>query len=67
MQPYKDPLEILTEREVEILLLICQQLTTEEIAEKIFISPHGKTTSSKFVGENKLKKYRRTNPLCNSQ
>lgn len=39
LQPYKDPLEILTEREVEILLLICQQLTTEEIAEKNFISP----------------------------
>ena len=34
----KDPLELISEREVEILLLICQQLTTDEIAEKLFIS-----------------------------
>jgi DNA-binding NarL/FixJ family response regulator len=39
MQAPKDPLELLSEREVEILLLICQQLTTDEIAEKLFISP----------------------------
>jgi DNA-binding NarL/FixJ family response regulator len=35
----KDPTDLLTEREVEILLLICDQLTTDEIAEKLFISP----------------------------
>ncbi len=29
----------LTKREIEILQLICQQNTTEEIAEKLFISP----------------------------
>lgn len=31
--------EQLTKREEEILQLICQQMTTEEIAEKLFISP----------------------------
>lgn len=31
--------EFLTEREREVLALICQQLTTSEIAEKLFISP----------------------------
>jgi two-component system response regulator NreC len=33
------PVDQLTKREKEILQLICQQLTTEEIAEKLFISP----------------------------
>lgn len=32
-------LEQLTKREEEVLQLICMQLTTEEIAEKLFISP----------------------------
>jgi DNA-binding NarL/FixJ family response regulator len=32
-------LEQLTKREEEVLQLICRQLTTEEIAEKLFISP----------------------------
>lgn len=31
--------ELLTKREEEVLQLICQQLTTEEISEKLFISP----------------------------
>ena len=31
--------EEITKREIEILQLICQQLTTEQIAEKLFISP----------------------------
>ncbi|MBK7360106.1 MAG: response regulator transcription factor [Saprospiraceae bacterium] len=39
LQTPKDPLELLSEREVEILLLICQQLTTDEIAAQLFISP----------------------------
>lgn len=39
LQAPKDPQDLISEREVEILLLICQQLTTEEIAEKLFISP----------------------------
>jgi DNA-binding NarL/FixJ family response regulator len=39
LQAPKDPQDLLSDREVEILLLICQQLTTDEIAEKLFISP----------------------------
>lgn len=39
LQTPKDPQDLLSDREVEILLLICQQLTTDEIAEKLFISP----------------------------
>ena len=31
--------EALSKRELDVLRLICQQLTTEEIAEKLFISP----------------------------
>jgi len=33
-----DDIEILTEREKEILMLICKQLTTEEISEKLYIA-----------------------------
>jgi DNA-binding NarL/FixJ family response regulator len=38
-RPIGSSLEQLTKREEEILDLICQQFTTEEIAEKLFISP----------------------------
>lgn len=34
----KDPDEPLTKREIEVLRLVCQQKTTEEIAEELFIS-----------------------------
>lgn len=34
-----DPLNTLTERELEVLKLICSEFSTEEIAEKLFISP----------------------------
>lgn len=34
----KEFLHGLTERELDVLLLICQQLTTQEISEKLFIS-----------------------------
>jgi len=60
----------LTEREIEILKLICKEYTTAEIAEKLFISPHTvdshrkhilvKTNSKSIVGlikfamENKI-------------
>jgi two-component system, NarL family, response regulator NreC len=38
--PIRDAaIEDLTSREVEVLRLICQQLTAEEIGEKLFISP----------------------------
>lgn len=37
MKPQRNNLEI-TKREVEILELVCRQYTTEEIAEKLFIS-----------------------------
>lgn len=36
---YLDSRESLSERELEVLQLVCQQLTTKEIAEKLFISP----------------------------
>ena len=39
MKNYRLPQELLSEREVEILLLICQQLTTDEIAAQLYISP----------------------------
>jgi DNA-binding NarL/FixJ family response regulator len=35
---FRDKEEVLTKREIEILQLVCQQMTTEEIAEKLFIS-----------------------------
>lgn len=35
----KKPSAVLTEREIEVLLLICEQLSTEEIAQKLFVSP----------------------------
>jgi DNA-binding NarL/FixJ family response regulator len=35
----KEKTEELTEREIEILKLVCQENTTAEIAEKLFISP----------------------------
>lgn len=38
-QPKLDKVAQLTEREIEILDLICQQLTAREIAEKLFITP----------------------------
>lgn len=38
-QPKLDKVTQLTEREIEILDLICQQLTAREIAEKLFITP----------------------------
>ncbi|WP_430412301.1 response regulator transcription factor [Kordia sp.] len=36
---YLDSKDSLSERELEVLQLVCQQLTTKEIAEKLFISP----------------------------
>lgn len=36
---YADQLELLTEREKEIMVLIAEGLTSHEIAEKLFISP----------------------------
>jgi len=42
IQPRKETMD-LSKREVEVLQLICQQLTTEQIAEKLFIS--GKTVN----------------------
>lgn len=37
-QPSKDLEENLTSRELEVLTLICQQLTTQEIADKLFLN-----------------------------
>lgn len=36
---YLDSKDSLSERELEVLQLLCQQLTTKEIAERLFISP----------------------------
>lgn len=36
---YKDDIDPLTERELEVLIAICQELTTTEIAGQLFLSP----------------------------
>ena len=43
--------EILTPREIEIVRLICEELTTAEIADKLFISPRTVDTHRKNILE----------------
>jgi DNA-binding NarL/FixJ family response regulator len=43
----KDQIAILSKREIEIINLIAEELTTQEIAEKLFISPHTVDTHRK--------------------
>ena len=50
-QKKKDIHEILTAREVEIVQLICEELTTAEIAERLFISPRTVDTHRKHILE----------------
>lgn len=47
----KDIHELLTTREVEIVQLICDELTTAEIAERLFISPRTVDTHRKHILE----------------
>lgn len=47
----KDIKELLTTREVEIVQLICEELTTAEIAERLFISPRTVDTHRKHILE----------------
>lgn len=47
----RDINELLTAREVEIVRLICDELTTAEIAEKLFISPRTVDTHRKHILE----------------
>lgn len=47
----KDIHEVLTAREIEIVQLICDELTTAEIAEKLFISPRTVDTHRKHILE----------------
>jgi len=47
----KDIRDILTTREVEIVQLICEELTTAEIAERLFISPRTVDTHRKHILE----------------
>ncbi|MBC7864232.1 MAG: response regulator transcription factor, partial [Bacteroidia bacterium] len=54
-----NPVDILTKREKEILILIAQGLTDKEIAEKVFLSPqtiitHRKNILSKLSLKNKV-------------
>jgi DNA-binding NarL/FixJ family response regulator len=44
-----DGKEELTSREVEILKLVCEEYTTADIAEKLFISPHTVDTHRKNI------------------
>lgn len=46
---YTDKKEMLTKREKEILLLFSQCLTTEQIAERLFLSPYTVTTHRKNI------------------
>ena len=41
----------LTEREIEVLTLICEEMTTPEIAEKLFLSPRTIETYRKTLFE----------------
>lgn len=41
--------EELTQREIEILKLVCEEYTTADIAEKLFISPHTVDTHRKNI------------------
>jgi DNA-binding NarL/FixJ family response regulator len=43
--------EMLTNREIEIVKLICEEMTTAEIAEKLFISPRTVDTHRKHILE----------------
>lgn len=45
----KENLDVLTERELEILTLICEELSTADIAEKLFISPRTVETHRKNI------------------
>jgi DNA-binding NarL/FixJ family response regulator len=45
----QDKLKDLTERELEIIRLICQEMTTAEIAEKLFLSPFTVETHRKNI------------------
>lgn len=47
----KDIKNLLTAREVEIVQLICEELTTAEIAERLFISPRTVDTHRKHILE----------------
>jgi DNA-binding NarL/FixJ family response regulator len=47
----KEASEILTPREIEIVRLICAELTTAEIADKLFISPRTVDTHRKNILE----------------
>jgi len=47
----KDIRDILTTREVQIVQLICEELTTAEIAERLFISPRTVDTHRKHILE----------------
>ncbi|MBI1222287.1 MAG: response regulator [Bacteroidetes bacterium] len=47
----KDIREVLTAREIEIVQLICKEMTTAEIAEKLFISPRTVDTHRKHILE----------------
>lgn len=47
----KDIHQLLTAREVEIVQLICEELTTAEIAERLFISPRTVDTHRKHILE----------------
>jgi DNA-binding NarL/FixJ family response regulator len=39
LKPRFDPKEVFTDRESDVLKLLCQELTNKEIAEKLFLSP----------------------------
>ncbi len=50
-QQKKNLTDLLTTREIEIVKLICEELTTAEIAEKLFISPRTVDTHRKHILE----------------
>lgn len=50
-QARKNIQEVLTPREIEIVRLICEELTTAEIADRLFISPRTVDTHRKHILE----------------
>lgn len=52
----KDIRDMLTSREVEIVQLICEELTTAEIADRLFISPRTVDTHRKHILEKTASK-----------